>query len=194
MVKSESTLSTREQILAAAERIVMRDGVGSLTIEAVAREAGFSKGGVLYHFDSKDKLVAAMIERLISLFEGDLEHHRNEDKRRPGSWTRAYVQATFAPGASLEDPARAANCTEVSAAMVAAITNNPKLLDPLKERFEAWQQAVEQDGIDPTLATIVRLAADGLWFSELFGFFPPNQELRDRIQATLVKMSEEKNQ
>jgi len=36
------------------------------------------------------------------------------------------------------------------------------LLDPLRERFQAWQQAIERDGMDPVRATVVRLAANGL--------------------------------
>jgi len=49
--------TTQQSIIAAARRIVQRDGVAHLTIEAVAREAGFSKGGVLYHFPTKDSLI-----------------------------------------------------------------------------------------------------------------------------------------
>ena len=39
-----------------------RDGVSAMTLEAVAREAGLSKGGLLYHFASKDELIAAMLQ------------------------------------------------------------------------------------------------------------------------------------
>ncbi len=42
-------------ILAAARKIAVKDGVAQLTIEAVAKQAGVSKGGVLYHYPSKKK-------------------------------------------------------------------------------------------------------------------------------------------
>ena len=61
-------------ILTAAERVVMRDGVMRLTIEAVAREAKLSKGGVLYHLATKEALIQAMLERLIQ--QGFVFRHR----------------------------------------------------------------------------------------------------------------------
>jgi multidrug efflux pump subunit AcrB len=39
--------------LGVAERVIMRDGVIFLTIDAVAREAKLSKGGMLYHFATR---------------------------------------------------------------------------------------------------------------------------------------------
>ena len=55
-------LSSRERILAATVQVALRDGVSAMTLDAVAREAGVSKGGLLYHFASKDELIAAMLE------------------------------------------------------------------------------------------------------------------------------------
>jgi len=60
-------LVSGEIILTAAERVVLRDGVTCLTLEAVACEANLSKGGVLYHFATKEALIQAMLERLIQL-------------------------------------------------------------------------------------------------------------------------------
>ena len=53
----------RDQLLDAAERVVRRDGVARLTLDAVAAEAGTSKGGLLYHFASRDALITAMVGR-----------------------------------------------------------------------------------------------------------------------------------
>jgi LPS sulfotransferase NodH len=50
-----------------------------------------------------------------------------------------------------------------------AATSHPRCLDPLRERFQAWQQAIERDGIDPVRATLVRLVADGFWLAERLG-------------------------
>ena len=60
-LKLEKT--TRDALLDAADHIVASRGVARLTLEEVAREAGVSKGGLLYHFKSKDALTEAMIGR-----------------------------------------------------------------------------------------------------------------------------------
>ena len=44
----------RSQILDAAEAVVMRDGVRNLTLDAVAQQSSISKGGLLYHFPTKE--------------------------------------------------------------------------------------------------------------------------------------------
>ena len=64
---------TRERLLEAAEWLTLRDGVAKMTLDAVSREAGVSKGGLLYHFPTKDALIGGMIERFIERFEGDIE-------------------------------------------------------------------------------------------------------------------------
>lgn len=60
---------TRNEVLDAAEALVAESGVIALTFEAVARATGISKGGILYHFPSKDALTAAMIERFTTRFD-----------------------------------------------------------------------------------------------------------------------------
>src|SRR5216117_2375028 len=51
------------KLLDAAEAVVARQGIANLTLDAVAAEVGMSKGGVLHHFPSKDRLVEAMVVR-----------------------------------------------------------------------------------------------------------------------------------
>src|SRR5580698_1324857 len=87
---------TKRRIIDAAEEVVLRDGVARLTLDAAAAEAGLSKGGVLYHFPSRDALVAGMVGKIIEEFDADIEYLREADGG-PGSFTRAYIQATMEP-------------------------------------------------------------------------------------------------
>jgi TetR/AcrR family transcriptional regulator, transcriptional repressor of bet genes len=52
----------REQILAAAFRVACREGIGRLTVRAVAAEAGVSHALVLFHFGRKDRLVHELLD------------------------------------------------------------------------------------------------------------------------------------
>lgn len=64
---SQKTRSRRddraEVILDAAGAVLRRGGARALTIDAVATEAGLSKGGVLHHYASKDALILALVGR-----------------------------------------------------------------------------------------------------------------------------------
>jgi AcrR family transcriptional regulator len=60
---------SRESILQAAEEIVAKLGPAHLTLETAANEAKVSKGGLFYHFRSKEALLEAMIRRSMQLLE-----------------------------------------------------------------------------------------------------------------------------
>jgi AcrR family transcriptional regulator len=50
----------RRVLLDAAVRVVDRDGVGGLSLHALARKAGVSSGAPYHHFDSREQLLAAI--------------------------------------------------------------------------------------------------------------------------------------
>lgn len=193
MQRRKAKTPTPDLILTAAERVVLRDGVMRLTLEAVAREAKLSKGGVLYHFGTKDVLIQAMLERLIQYCEHEIEAHRQHDAE-PGRWTRAYVRRKFEPVLSYPGEANFPRSKEVGAGLIVAATTTPGLLDPLRERFQAWQQAIERDGIDAARATVVRLAVDGLWLAELLGIWSPDEKLRTQVLNELIRLTQETRQ
>lgn len=179
----ENPSSTRDAVLRAADRVVIESGVSGMTLEAVAREAGVSKGGLLYHFPSKEALIGGMIGRLIGGFEDALGRElRRDEGAGSGRWTRAYARASFADDRWY---------LQVSAGLLAAVAENPGLLAPLRKGYEDGQRWAERDGIDPAVATLVRLAADGLFFAEVLGFAPPEGALRERVLEALLSLTEE---
>ncbi len=172
--------TTQRHILEAADQIVQRDGVAHLTIEAVAREAGLSKGGVLYHFASKEALVNGMIALLLEDFDRDLAQALTQEDNSSGQWLRAYISASSNLPEEEYDP---------NIGLIAAIGTDPCLLKPIRESYRTWQERVEHDGLPPALATILRLAVDGLWFADFLGFASPQGKLREEVIQTLLKMA-----
>jgi len=172
---------TRERILFGAEEVVLRDGVAHLTLEAAASEAGISKGGILYHFPTRAALVAAMVERLGSRFDADLERE-GAGSGEPGAFTRAYLESSFGPASD----AAGSRELRLGAAVIAGLAADTELLAPLRERFAAWQDALAADGIAPASASLIRLAADGLWFTELLSFAPLDEGLRSAVRDELL--------
>ena len=125
-VKGSGTATRRNVLLAAAE-LVEREGVSRLTLDAVAERAGLSKGGILHHFATKDSLVAAMIEDLVTQFEEDLTRHMAGESG-PGSFARAFLRACLDPDGALT------RTLKVSAGIIAALAVNSALLAPLHRR------------------------------------------------------------
>lgn len=171
----------RPEILQAAGRVVLASGVGALTLDAVAREAGVSKGGLLYHFPSKDALITGMIEHLLAEFDQALEAAMAaEPAGQPGRWLRAYIRATVA----LHQPD-----SQLTATLIAAVASEARLLAPVRARYAAWQRQAEADGLDPARATVVRMAVDGLWFADMFGLAPPSGPSRQQLIAALLALT-----
>ncbi|MFO0552404.1 MAG: TetR/AcrR family transcriptional regulator [Polyangiaceae bacterium] len=172
--------SKKTELLRAAAKIVKRDGADALTLDAVAEEAGVSKGGLLYHFDSKEALVKGLVELMVDGFDQSLE---GGDDRSPGAFSRAYLHSTAkADEASLS----------MTSALLAAVAIAPESIEPLRERYRRWNKRLRDDGIAEEDAFIVRLAADGLWLADLLGLEPPKPKLRRAIVARLEELTRKK--
>src|SRR5262245_25771867 len=120
-------VTARDRILEAAEQLVAAQGASNLTLDAVAQTAGVSKGGLLYHFPSKDALLIGMLDR----------HCEQIDQRcaeiRAGLADEGYAGHLKAHvlGLLRWNLVRA----EVGTALFAAAANNPALLENIRKRY-----------------------------------------------------------
>jgi AcrR family transcriptional regulator len=172
---------TRDHLLDAASVIILRDGVMSLTLDAVVLEAGVSKGGLLHHFPTKELLIKGVIDRMVQRFVSSLEAALEaEPPGVPGRWLRAYIRTSFAEDLRLQ---------ELGAALSIGVSAHPNLMDDVRTSFDHIQSSTEHDGLDPVRATLIRMAADGVWFSELMQLAPPNPLLRTQLVHELLAMT-----
>lgn len=174
--------SKRTALVRAAATVVAERGYSALTLDAVGAEIGVSKGGVLYHFPTKEALVAALLEELTAGFDADQSAAHAADPASPGAWTRAFVSASFDP--QQDEPAQAP-----AVGLLAAVAHDPSLLAPLQAHYDDWVERLAEDGLPGVDAHVVRLAADGLWAADLFGLAPPDPELRARIRVRLLELA-----
>jgi AcrR family transcriptional regulator len=174
--------ATRRSVLAAAAEIVVREGASKLTLDAVAERCGLSKGGILHHFSTKDSLISAMIEDCARQFEADLQRNM-QGESGPGSFARAFLRAC------LDRDGIVTRTLKVSAGIVAAVAINAQLLAPLRSRYDEWIARLEDDGIDPAIAELVRSAADGLWLGDVLELGHTSAALRQRVFAKLIELT-----
>src|SRR5690625_3314917 len=66
-------MSARDRVLDAFEELLITEGERAATLDAVAARAEVSKGGLLYHFRSKEALVEGLLDRLADLAEADAQ-------------------------------------------------------------------------------------------------------------------------
>jgi AcrR family transcriptional regulator len=165
---------TRDRIVEAAMNIVRERGPARLTLDEAARVANVSKGGVLYHFKSKDELVREMVHRMIDRCETLSSRYFAEEGESPYRWNRALVQTAFDPCGPGNDP--------VGAAVLAAVMLNPALIEPLRAKFAEWDKRILEGSPDPDLAVLVDLAMDGLFMNRVTGMNQYDDAQLDRLK------------
>lgn len=178
-----SIIETRTKILEAAAHVIQSDGILSFTLEKVAKQAGVSKGGLLYHYPSKEKLVSGMVEYIEENYIKSIKKHAEKDTLKKGKWTRAFIKGSFEKNTPNKP---------MDAGLMAAVVVNRDLLKPIQEAYQHWQSRIDEDEIDVIDATILRLAVDGLWFSEIFDLAPLEEKQREEVLKRLLELTKGK--
>lgn len=170
------------EILDAAYRVVGRDGAGRLTIDAVAREVGITKGGVLYNYPSKNALLQGMLAQLVDTFAAKVAELSMQNSGKPNSTLRAFVAASdyleeFDPG--------------LKVAILAAAAENPAMLNPVRDLGNELEARIIAESADPEMAIMIICALDGMMFQRMIDLRPGWPAHRTTLRARIEKIIEE---
>lgn len=160
--RSDSLL-TKQQILDAAAKLAKECGPGAITIEAVARVAGMSKGGVLYHFPSKESLLFQLVRFAILKQWQTMRHCWKSDDNPKGRWHRAWIRSTFR---ALRDYEGRPDME--TPALVATVLSDPHLQAALHRFSRHIRRCLAYDGIDPLWSVLLQNSVLGLRVTRVF--------------------------
>lgn len=171
--------SVRDRMLDAAEAVVVRQGIANLTLDAVAAEAGMSKGGLLHHYPSKDKLIEGMVARCAENWRSCVTSAYDEVPPGPGRMARALLNQLA------DSPAWSEQCQRSSSAVFAALAQNPALIQPMRQVYAELRGRLTSDGLAPGVGETIVAAMDGLWLCRVLGLAPVDADLMGLIHKTL---------
>jgi AcrR family transcriptional regulator len=173
---------TRKAALEAALKIIARDGPGRLTLDAIAKEAGISKGGLTHQFPSKHAVLKALLDQ-------QLEESR-----------RVHNESVANAGPSHPEPHMAAQIMTMRKAathpqsmvmaFLGAMIEEPALLEEVRKRDAVRLAELKVEARDPDLALLRRAAAHGLAFDRLFGLSTLSQQDEARLFDRLLDESQ----
>jgi AcrR family transcriptional regulator len=169
---------SRNVALDAALVIIARDGPGKLTFDAIARESGLSKGGVMHQFRTKEGVLKALLERQIAHFGAFSTRYR----AKAGAESANPELATDI--ATVREAVNTQNSTAL--ALLAAMVESPDLMAVTRESDLKHIAAIKAEAADPDLAMLRWAAARGLLLGALFGTSPIGKPERDRLFARLL--------
>jgi len=149
--------STRDRLLDAFETLLVTAGSRSATLDAVAAQAETSKGGLLYHFHSKDELVEGMLERLRT--QGAADAARMKTSRLgPVDY---YLKTSVNSGSDFD--------RALVAAGRIAQESDSRATAALADLREGWFTVLAEHLEDEALARTIQLIGDGLYFDDTTG-------------------------
>jgi len=175
-------VAIRDRILDAVGQLAMSLGAGNFTLEQVAQAAGVSKGGLLYHFPTKEALLLAMGERFLQTFESGRREAREHLPDEPSADLKASVLGMLCrPSSEI--------CQ--GAAILTAAANDPALVEMFRtcladytNELATWPGSFERKAI-------VSLAVDGLMLREALRVSPFSSDQRDAVIHALLQLADE---
>ncbi|WP_431798469.1 TetR/AcrR family transcriptional regulator (plasmid) [Cupriavidus metallidurans] len=171
----------RNQCLSVVRELLLSHGPDSVTLDLVAQRAGVTKGGLQYHYRSKNALLEALSEQLFEEFDRSYQRALTVEANDPGKYARAYIKTCFYGTTSNN-----AIGTQRAIAMLALT------LPSCREKWaRRMAQALKQDGAraaNEDQLLICRLAGDGMWFAEMFEVYDFDGSRKARLLAMLLEM------
>ncbi len=175
-------VNCKESILDAAEAVAMEMGAVHMSLDVVAKKAGVSKGGLMYHFATKKSLLKAMIDRLVRQFYVDRTALLDKVKPGPGRELKAGILTALGPNEKRD---------RMGLSILVVAANDPELLKCLKDAHCEHLKEMSDSGLDFERAAVISLASDGLMLSEMLGFSPYSPAQKKKIRDMMIRMIEE---
>jgi len=182
---------TKEEILRATYRVLCEDGFADLTMQAIADEADVSKSLLHYHYDTKQDLIVAFLERFIDRFEEELDELDADD---PAERLDAIVDELLLGKADDEhtDFGRAflelrAQATHVPAYREQLARNADYLQNVIVSTIEDGIEAGVFEDDDPEgTARLLRAAVDGARSQQITLGDDTREVVREGIEAHVL--------
>ncbi|ARW11624.1 TetR/AcrR family transcriptional regulator [Acetobacter ascendens] len=174
--------SVKSNLLDAAAEILIHESAQKLTLSLVAQKAGVSKGGLLHHFPSKEKLLDGLFHRELNLFRDEILAAMEKDPVEIGRAARAYIGLGNA--SNPQDKSYI-----ILRQLLSVMLSDSKLS---QEWTRIYWQTIKSTGLfeeSSPLMILCCLAADGLSLWELLGAEKLDGIHYEDIQSIIEKIT-----
>lgn len=186
---SEKVNPTRKRLVDAATRLFYAEGIGRVSVDAVAEKAGLTKRTLYYHFKSKDDLIAAYLD---GRDQPNLEQMAGWFNAAEGGADKK-VEAIFTNLARVARHPKWKGCGFLrTAAELAAMPGHPAVKAGARHKtnFEKWLAGALSShdvGAAKMLAREIVLLMDGAFSSMLIHHNPDYVNAAGHAAATLIR-------
>ncbi len=181
MKNTDRSKRSRDSVLLAALTIIARDGAVKLTLDAIARESGISKGGLLHQCPSKEAVLKALVEYQLEHFD-QISQDVLDAPPAPGAPepdSKHLIAQLVTLRAVMEEPNTAAY------AVVGALAEDPELLADVRAATNDKLNEIKAEASDTDAALLRWAAGRGLALGALFKMCPLTEAERARLFGLL---------
>ena len=174
----------RDKVLDAAEAVVASTGAAGLTIDAVAKAAGITKGGVQYCFGNKEKLIEAMFHRWGEGFEREVMGFVGDDPDA-GAVIRGHIEAS-----RRSDKAEDSR----SAVMMTALFQSPEQIAKTRAWYNSRLAGLDLASPEGRRLCLAFLASEGAFFLKAFNFVDLDEKAWSDLFGEIVRLAAPENE
>lgn len=177
--------SSRDKLLNAAADLVAKHGVQNLTIDAVAAAANVTKGGLIYHFKTRDDLLTALVERMVR----DLDVHARSRSTASSADISMETLLSHMMNDTFEMPEKQ---RLLLTNLLAAASAHPHMIEPMQVLYTRSYEMVSHSGSHAGWAMVLAAALDGIALLELLNLhrFTPDQRqaMREALETAIREL------
>ncbi|RLM16516.1 hypothetical protein BIY27_00050 [Gibbsiella quercinecans] len=158
-----------DMILDAAETLLLREGIRSFTLDAVACEAGVSKGGLTYSFPTKESLIETLLKREMDRFS-----------RQVGERTAAYQPGSQAVLLGYIDAIRdeEVRLSKRAISLLMTVSQAPELMGPIRNIYRSVFDKTNGTSSGERRARLAFFATEGVFLLQGMGILQLSGEER----------------
>jgi AcrR family transcriptional regulator len=145
--------SARDRVLDAYEELLAEQSERAATLDAVAARAGVSKGGLLYHFASKEALTTGVLDRFAALIDEDVARMQAAENGPVDYFLRTSIPTDSRFERAIVAIARLAQAAD------------PRARDALASAQRRWLEVLQDAVGDPLVARTIMLIGDGMYYN-----------------------------
>lgn len=180
-ISPSARLSNRDTLLDVLEAIMSEGSVHDVTLDRVAALAGITKGGLIYHFKSKEALLHALVERMRIRLEAFCVDPTLDPRVALKMFLFARINYAFAMPAKEK---------KVMANLLAAASTYPSLMGPVHTMYDSGIEGLERIADAAGLALSVWTALDGFVLLEMLNIRHFSALEKQQMQKTLHMLVE----
>lgn len=166
--------SKKDKILDAAEKILQDESYDFLSLDHIAKISGVSKGGLLYHFPTKEAVLTSLVTRLIQKFDDEFD---KELRGGNSDFRDVFLSINMNP-----------KMLSAARGLMAAVSFNQDLIKPLRDAYTRWDKIIFSQFANKNEAWRFRIFFDGLFFCSLLDLpLPSKKDLKEVVHEFKLK-------